>query len=551
MDIIERMEKRDELESNRQSFGEYISGKHFSIVLAASVCLLLLIGGILYVSLGRVIYFWDDATYWEMSRFVAGGGLGGNFWSKVYNSISEMDYNYVAALPSAAWTKLFGTSRTAYVAGLTVMYEIPSVLLVFAMARKLSKAPNFAFAAVILMMPVTMYLTFNGFIDVGGVLIGLVCYNLYYTKDGVTDKWYRYAIIGVLLVMVMVFRRYFAFFSVSFFTAMAADRILYRPPKKNIIITGAVVALLLCTVFLPFLTGILLKNYGSLYSGYKYDIGTDMKLITRYFGLIFLVLMLCVPLISAIKRREMRPIFVLIQILVCAAMFMSTQTHGQQHLRMYVPALAVLIMFAVNCIDNKLAIAAVCALALVNFGSIFIDRVQPTNIQEIESLSPLPSFSVKPERRNDTRAILKLKQDLDQTVEENAKCRVLASSFVLNDSIIRNAPASLNVPEERDGSYIVSLPEVDSRDFWRLNEIYEAEYILLASPPQTHLGPGEQTITEQAVESFMNNTDIAQIFEEITDFRRYIGNMEIRLYRRTGNMDLIRKNQFESRLYNN
>ena len=116
----------------------------------------------------------------------------------------------------------------------------------------------------------------------------------------------------------MVLRRYFAFFSVSFITAMIIDAIMFKADKKNIIITVLTAGIVLVTAFYPFLRNILLKDYGTLYSGYKYDVFTDLKLITRYFGLLFILTVLACGPVSAVKKKDMRGVFTLIQLLVCS-----------------------------------------------------------------------------------------------------------------------------------------------------------------------------------------------------------------------------------------
>ena len=103
----------------------------------------------------------------------------GAFWQNVYNSIAEQDYNYVAGLPSAALVKLFGESRLVYVLGLVNMYLIPSFILIYLLARKVSKAPKIATVIAILLCPAMVFLAFNGFVDIGGLLMCLICFNLY------------------------------------------------------------------------------------------------------------------------------------------------------------------------------------------------------------------------------------------------------------------------------------------------------------------------------------------------------------------------------------
>ncbi len=550
MDIIERLELRDERRRVSRENRERLKKNRAAVIMVSVSCIAVLIAGICYVENSRTIYFWDDSTYWDITRALVNGELAGDgFWQSVYNSIGALDYNYAAALPSALWMLIFGQSRMAFVAGLIVMYIVPSVILIYRLCRKLSKAPKAAFLMAVFIMPVTFFLAFNGFVDVGGLLIALCCYDLYYSAKGVSRGRFKYIIIGILLVLIMVFRRYFAFFSVSFITAMIADCIIYRRNRKNLLLLIAVAAALLATVFRPFLINILLKNYGSLYSGYKYSPATDMKLILRYFGAAFLIISAIVPFISGIKRGEYRPVFLWIQIISCAAIFMVTQTHGQQHLLLYVPALTVMTIFLVNCISKEWMLIVMCVLTVLNLSNTFIKRDQPNNIQEIDHYAVIPDFSLRADRREDADAILTLKRDLDAIIPEWQECKILSSSFLLNDGILRNAEPSLGAETYRSPDYIKALPEVDSRDGDRLWEIYYADYILAAFPAQTHLAEGQQTITECLVDSFAGYTDIARDFVEIYSFARQVGSLDVKLYQRINDVDALRQREFEAKLY--
>ncbi len=546
MELLEWMENKN---SDDTSDGAYRITPLMRRIVAAAVCAVLILIAFIYTAKSRTIYFWDDATYWDISRSVLSGALKGGFWHKVYESIGTSDYNYVAALPSALWMRIFGISRISYVMGLTIMYIIPSAALLYRLAARLSKAPMLAYMAAIFIIPSLIFIAASGFADVGALPMMLGCYALYYPSKPERGASTRYIWIGVLLVFMMVYRRYFAFFSVSFITAMAMDCMLFGRKKRNFFITVLTAALMLFTVFKPFLTGILIKDYGTLYSDYKYSIYTDFKLITRYFGSIFLITAAAVPFVSMTRRKDARPIFMWIQIIVCAAMFMATQTHGIQHLLLYIPSLSLLTMLFINCIRRQNGLIALALLVAVNFVSPFIPRTQPTNIQDIKGLAFTPTFSMLPEKRDDTGDILRIKRKLDKVIPEWETCSVLASSFVINDSILRNVEPSLNVNINRDGDYIIALPCVDSRDYGRLEEIYTAQYILVATPAQTHLADGSQTIITEAVSSFVNYTDIATSFFEVYSFEDKIGDISVKLFQRVEEVNAVQKRDYENRLY--
>ncbi len=544
MELLEWVEN-----SKKSSHKKLTEMKYFKLCFVGSLCLLALIFAVAYVLMSKTVYFWDDSTYWDIGRMLADKPLNFGFIKDVYNSAGTSDYNYFVAVPVALWMKLFGITRVSYTISVVIFYLIPAYIAVYLVAEKLSSKPLFAYTVTLLMLPSMWYITVIGFIDVAGVVIALMCYFLYITNVLDNKKYLKYILLGVMLAFIMIIRRYFAFFTVSFVTVMVIETILLHRNFKELIVTLLSFGFVLIVLFYPFFVNILLRDYGVLYSSYKYSFATDLKLITRYFGLVSALLILVGTVRLAIKNKEMRGIFVLCQLLICAIMFVSTQTHGQQHLLLYMPGIVVTLILIINNITKRRMILFICIIALVNVLSPCINRKQPQNIQEIKALSMFPTYSVKPKKRTDINSVLALKRTLDKKIPEGATCGVLASSFVLNSSILINVVPSLNMTENREDDYIVGLPEVDSRDYWRLNELYECDYILVATPAQTHLAPGEQTIITQGVESFKNKTDIALAFSEISDFDMKIGSIDVKLYKKISNITETAKTEFELKLY--
>ena len=152
-----------------------------------------------------------------------------------------------------------------------------------------------------------------------------------------------------------------------------------------------------------------------------------------------------------------------------------------------------------------------------------------------------------PVSRDDTDEILALKKKLDTTVYDGDTLGVLASSFTLNEDILINAEPSLGVKSIRD-NYIVSLPQVDSRDR-DLTPLYTVNYVLVASPAQTHLAEGSQTVVEEAVNSFMNYADIATAYEEVPECETVIDGITIKLFHRVRDEHQADIKTFEARLY--
>lgn len=97
---------------------------------------------------------------------------------------------------------------------------------------------------------------------------------------------------------------------------MLADCVLFKKKWYKPIVTIAVVGLILVVFFRDFLVYKLMKDYGNLYSGYKFSVGTDLKLITRYFGIIFVGVLAVSSVVMAVKKKETRTLFMWVQMIV-------------------------------------------------------------------------------------------------------------------------------------------------------------------------------------------------------------------------------------------
>jgi hypothetical protein len=228
-------------------------------------------------------------------------------------------------------------------------------------------------------------------------------------------------------------------------------------------------------------------------------------------------------------------------------MFMATQTHGQQHLLLYMPSIIMLLILIMKYADNTWLKAGICVFAAIHTINVCIPREQPENIQDISHYAVVPDFSMLPRTRDDIYQILSLKTTLDGVVGADETMGVLASSFKLNEDILKNVEPSLNIGQKRS-KYIKSMPQVDSRDT-DVSDLYNVDYMLVAYPAQTHLADGSQTVITEAVDSFYNWTDFAMAFQEVYEYETVIDNMTVKLFKRVRDVTNVEKTQFQSKLY--
>lgn len=499
---------------------------------------------VIYTAKSKCIYFGGDADYWKIARNIASGELTRDgFWKSVYTSIGTREYNYLAGLLPAAFAFLFGNTRVVYIAGLVIAYLIPSVILMHMLAKKLGKSPEFSVSVILLMCPVIAGLVFYGFADTGGLPICLLCYLLYFTDESQKQSVIKSAVTGALLAVLVVWRSYYAFFAVSFATAMIADVILFRKKWYCAVISILTAAAILFFGFRDFVMNFLISGFGNFYSAYEFAPSLDLKLAARYFGILLILFLAGCSVYLCVKKKEYKPIILWIQIISCAAMFVATQTHGQQHFLLYLPSVIVLLILIIKNIDNTWIKTGICVLAVINTVNVEIPREQPQSIREIPHYALIPDFPVLPQTSPDAVEILSLKRRLDAAAEQGKTMIVLSDSSKLNADMLLNAEPSFNLKETR-GGYIHETPQSDAD----ISALFEADYILAAYPAQTSYAGGNQKLITAAVDSFYNYTDLARAFAEMPECETAIDGITIKLFRKTREITEFEQAQFKNKL---
>lgn len=489
-----------------------------TLIFSAAILIVSNICAWLYAESCEYIYYWDNAIYWTFARDIAGGSIKNNFFTCLYDSILTFDYNYLAALLPALFARIFGTSRTVYIFAVVNCCFVPCALAVYAFAKDSIKS-----CTILLSLPILIFLALTGFVDVIGAAICLSCYTLY--KNNRNSPICGFCI-GILLALAILTRRWYAFFAVSFILAMFADGIISGKNYKCFFAAICNTGFILMMFFSPLVINKLLADYSTIYSGYKFSLITDIKLFARYFGVLPLFMIL-IGLIYRIIKKDKRVIMPFLQTVFCFVLFTATQTHGQQHLLLYIPSTIVILEYLIENFSPKiLAITAVCAICIS--ANTLIDRPQPQSLSEIDHLAMLPDFSMRGRKRDDARQILQLKNQLDAKYSDGL-LGINSSSFIINADILKNVQPSLGA-EEHSSTYIKELPCVDSRDK-DLSRFYDMDYIMTANPVQIHLSPENQTVVARADDCLKYCIGFGKAYIK-DDFSYSINGIEFSIYKK-------------------
>lgn len=481
-----------------------------------------------YAATARTVYVWDNAGYWTVARTLAGSPLSTDLLWQVWESTLTLDYNYLLALPISRLMRVFGGSRTVFLFAISNLYTLPGLWGLCVLGKKQPRGGLYLTLA----LPMLIYVGLVGYVDTAAASLAIWAYAVYTAEGPGKDRGW---VAGVLLVLTFLLRRYFFFFAASFGLAALAVKLLFdRRSWEDFLalFTGcAAGSLLLTYAFL--LDKVLGTDYGDLYSAYDLGLKSDGLLLCRYFGLAVLLIALCsagVCLFRAQQRRELT--FALVQALSCFGAFVLVQSHGQQHLLMYLPAVAILLL---SLLPEKGAprrgLPALLWSGLI-FAVCLFPKEQPASIQDIQKPDLFPSFQFYGPVREDIEELLALDQAVnDLSLEEPHTAVVLSSSFLLNDETLTHLHPSLGLPTPAVETTIQYHGTVDKRDAFNWNTA-TADYLIIGDPIQTHLGVENQQVMAQLAQAVLDGVGPGTAYAALPESFTLSDGSQVRIYRR-------------------
>lgn len=481
----------------------------------------------LYALTSRTVYVWDNAGYWTVARTLSEQRLGRSQLFEVLKSTVAMDYNYLLAWPISLMMRLFGGSRTVFLFAIANLYTLPGLWGLCVLAKG-KRGSGLVLAG---LFPMLVYIGLVGYVDVAACALAIWAVTVYTSQVPAVS---RGVFSGALLVGTFLLRRYFFFFAASFGVAALAAKLLFDRRRwsdfLSLFFTCGICAVYFAPNFL--LEKVLGTDYGDLYSAYDLGLRSDGLLFCRYFGWVVLLGLLVCGLIALARRRERERIaFALIQLAVCFAAFTAVQSHGQQHLLLYLPCLALLAAAA------ALELRPWCAVvAAVMFGGCFLPRSQPASIGEIRGFAPAPTIAFYGPARSDIGALLALRDYVDGLSAEGERTAVvLASSFLLNSETLTNLRPSLGLTEPERRTVIRYQGTVDKRDGFNWNTL-TADYLIVGDPIQTHLGEENQQVFSLFARDVLAGEGPGSAYVPLPETFELAGGVTARVYARVRNL---------------
>lgn len=518
-----------------------------------------------FLAAERTIHSWDHANYWlkvvdltERFRSEPFPAL-----AHALRSVTTDKYNELATLPLLPATLWIGTGRVAYGVAVAVVFGVPTLLLLAALVRRCTGArrddplPSIVALLAAALLPQLWFPVLAGGLDLIGCIPMLAVFLLL-APDPLAVGPRRAFAVGLLLGVLPLLRRWYAFFSVSLLVVYAAIALgplllgrlqaLRRRPApaaaapgseersrgRAIVVLamlgGAVLAALPLTG--PVLRDVFLRDHLFLHAPYRTTPGAAGALWRSwmYFGSITLAAA-ALGFAFALREPSIRRLALLMgsQAVVLLLSFNLVQTYGANHFYLVLPALLVfeslailrLVEAAASPRARRRRLAIAVGILALDFAVVLVPPLSTSGVRMAAPVTALfGRVRLAPQRRSDLDEIARLDRTIAALRAERGggSVYVLASSALLNPDVLRNAHLALaersDVPDLR--SAISPGVHVDRRDGFPL-DLLHADVVVTADPPQLHLAPEEQQVILVPAAEIAARTTIGRSFRTLPE----------------------------------
>lgn len=530
----------------RLSFLKFPENK-FVAAVSFLVLVLILSFVLWFTNQEKYIYFWDYSTYFNFFN-----ELGSKFTQtplkaldSIFISIRKADYNTSGIVPLLPFYYLFGGGRASYISSIAVVYAFPIIVFFPFLIEKLFNFKkelttfdkSLLYSALVIAIgfaPQLWTALLLGYIDIAGVGIIFLILYLFFQKKLSEFTLKRLILLGVLLSLLIIMRRWYAYWVVGFFTAATLQIIfdVYESENKLSVLKISlkklgIIGLSALILFFALATQIGIKmlttDYKDIYSAYRNDGGSFQDFVGLYnhFGL--LTLTICVSGFSmALFKKEFRQrgVFLFVLLAVTFMLFTRTQSIDIHH---YYWVFSILIIFAGIFIREILLysknvgfkiglLAALLVVSLANFSIVFFPKAENA-LQPIAFA--LPKIRTYPKIRDDFEQIYSILIELNRlTADSDKKVYVLSSSLSMNGSLMQNACFYFEPELQKLNKKILQSHDVDKRDGFPF-QMLSADYIVVADPYGYHLSPEDQKVISIPAQEILSQKDFGRAYEKL------------------------------------
>jgi hypothetical protein len=531
-----------------------LSDVGFLLFLAATI----LVVTFVYVSHERVFYLSDYSAYQDMTiEIVDKFRLSPAEAIRSIAVSTTREYNSIFTLPLIPFVLIFGESRLVYECALAIVYLLPFVLVLGWLATQLvPKQPRLTFriaVIVALLTPVVWIPTLRGYPDAGAAVLVELAILAYLYDPRLRRRW-QYLALGFLLAAAMIFRRHFGYACVALLGAMGlvvlvrfvlSVRLRGHGAWRALLIDGLKVGLIalvtlvvLATLDRPFIGRFLTTNYNALYADYMESPGRVLAYYAESYGWIAMigaVLGLALGIRGGVLTSDGGALLSTYAALCFALWLVVVRQLSDQYTLQFTPAIVVGLTalgrtawlrmsgrprgLLLGAGGAYLVINALVGLTYADFGNPAVERAV---------------FAIKaaPDVRGDWDEMARLVRYLRELAPHGEPVYVAASSLVLGESLAASAERTLYGRADARLNFL-PVPAIDSRDSFPLEPLLQARYVVLAQPPQFHMGADRQRVVGVVSDIFADQREFALDFILLPNRFTLDGGTVVSVYQRT------------------
>ena len=510
-----------------------------------------------FVRAEKTLYSWDHVAYWSMTAGLAERLFQQPFQSllAVARSVAESELNLLPALPLAPVLAVFGDSRLSWILAVSNLYALPSLALggwavhrIVRATRRDPSGPSTAtlvaawVGAVLWLMPFWEPVAL-GYLGVGGVALAFVVYGLVFGPDACTRREadLQSLVIGLTLALLVLFRRWYAFWSLAFCLVLALDAIqaawtearkggtksVRHTLRRPVLVAAGLVTTLLALAA-PRMVTIATTDYGDRFVHYDSltTFSAEMLNVVSRFGVVALFLVAAGVVLGWQRAGMRRPVLLIVlHTVITALMFRQVQDPSPQHWYLVLPGLLVVLAIGLSheALRGRLRTVIVGMAAFSAAGVLGLGPGLP---------APLGSaVKIAPAVRSDLGEIEKLLELLDGRVQLGAQwIYVLSGTGVLSGSGLGFAEWSLGAAHPAC-SRILQTNQVDLRDGFP-DGLFAADVVLLPVPIQVRGDGRTQRVITVPAEDFLEDQGIARAFARLPLTFELDGGVQVRVFER-------------------
>jgi len=526
-----------------------------------------------YVLSEQTIYWWDYTTYQrlldEKELAFRASPLRSLFltWRSAGSDYS--DYPVLLLLP---FRLALGDSRFVYILSISLVYLIPFVLVLTSIATRLIPTANpknvrWTTGLIAIATPLVWAPTLRGYVDIGAALLIALAVRVYLQDMRLKSRW-QIGAIGVLLGFAPLFRRHFAYAVIASLAAMSLQALIEagsqwrtssRQALRDLVNSGlrigavAIVGLGTIVIFgKHFVVRILHNDFSSLYTSFDvslsqglqyygisfgwiacllaafgYAIGLKSRLlsgavvrfIVSFYGILFLLWVIKVKAVGLHYTNHFTPLIILGLVAFVWTVWLTLPKNRRLILGMFVAYLSINLIIGlapVSGLDRTL-------LRPTRFGMSILPDNTGTPLSELFAANNAPL------KRADYTEVVRLNRYLISLTPHQEPIYIGGSSALFNGSMVANIERMLH---HKQGLNLLRIEDIDSRDRYPIEQLLQAEYVVVAEPFQHSIRANDQDVVRVINDIFSNHWQISEYFTTLPEVFRLANGVTVNVYKR-------------------